>query len=170
MILALNPPHALFRISLNVMLPESQDRPSIPSELSGYRNIPPHVSLNLIPPELLWELFLLVIPVAVPKIPVAEYYNLLSGKNEIGITKHLGIHLVLVSHIAKHLVHSEINLGVRSPDSGHDPGALLGSKYIRHYFSLTCRESLFVTSIFTHVDCPFKMGLTEKFKDQRCKN
>ena len=151
------------------MLPKPEDRPSITSEPSGNRCIPSHVSLNLVPPELLWKTFLLIIPVAMPEITVAEYRNLFSGKSKVRIAKHLGIHLILVSHIPKHLVHPEINLGVCPSDSGHDPGTLFRSKYVRHCFSLICR-SLLVTSIFSHADNSLKMGLNEKFNDQRCKN
>ena len=152
------------------MLPKSKDRPPITSEFSRNFCIPSHVSLNLVPPEFFWKTFLLMVSVTMPEISITKYHNLLSGKNKVRITKHLGIHLILVSHIPKHLIHPEINLGVCSPDSGHDPRALFRSKYIRHYFSLTCREGLFVTSIFTHTNYLLKMGLNEKFKDQRCKN
>jgi len=132
------------------MLPKSQDRPSILSKLSGDGKIPSHVSLNLVPPESFWQTFLFMILVPMPKITVTEYDNPLSWKYEIRITEHFWIHFVFISRIAQHLVHLEINLGVCSPDSRHDPRTLFRSKYIRHYFSLTCREILFITNIFTN--------------------
>ena len=132
MTLTSNPSHAFFWILFNVMLPESQDGPALTSKLSGYHCISSHVSLNLIPPELLCKPLLLMILVAVPKIPVTEYHSLFSWKNKIRISEHLGIHLILVSGIAKHLVHPKINLGIGSPDPRHDPRTLFRGEYVGH--------------------------------------
>ena len=167
MTLTPNSSHAFFRIPFNVMLPESQDGPSLASELSGYDNIPSHVSLNLIPPELLCKPLLLMILVAVPKVTIAEYYNFFSGKNEIRISEHLGVHFILVSGTAKHLVHLEINLGVCSPDSGHNPGALFRSEYVGH--SLPSLTIFLNIRSFIHLSRPSVMDeLSERFNDQIC--
>ena len=113
--------HALLGVFLNVMLPQSEDRPSVPSELPAVPPVAPHVVLNLVAPELFCKPFLLVIPVPVPKVAVAEYRNPLSPVSKVRIAVHLRMHFKSVSSVRKHLLHLQFDLCVFALDSGHDP-------------------------------------------------
>ena len=124
--------HALLGVFLNVMLPQPEDRPPVPSELPAVPPVAPHVVLNLVAPELFCKPFLLVVPVPVPKVAVAEYCYPLSLVCKVGIPIHLRMHFKLVSCVCKHLLHPQFDLCVFALDSGHDPGPFFRGEYVCH--------------------------------------
>ncbi len=123
-------PNALFRILFNVMLPEPKYRPPFTPEFSCISLVTSHVALYLVAPEFFCRFLFIIIPEAMPEVTVAVDDDLLSFEDEVGVAKHLGIHLKLVLVICEKSLHLQINLGVGSSDSRHHPRSFFRSENV----------------------------------------
>ena len=112
---------AFLGVFFNVMLPQPEDRPPLPSELPAVSPVASHVVFNLVAPVFFCRPFLFVIPVAVPKVPVTENCYPLSPVCKVGIAVHPRMLFKLVSRFFENLFHLDFYLCVLAPDPRHYP-------------------------------------------------
>ena len=112
---------AFLGVFFNVMLPQPEDRPPLPSELTAVSPVASHVVFNLVAPVFFCRPFLFVIPVAVPKVPVTENCYPLSPVCKVGIAVHPRMLFKLVSRFFENLFHLDFYLCVLAPDPRHYP-------------------------------------------------
>jgi len=117
------------------MLPESEDRPSILSQFPCVSLVPLHVVFNFVSPEFFCRLFLCVIFVTVPEIPVTKYDDLFSPVYKVWISIHLWMFFKLESCLFQNIFHFDLYLCIFAPYSGHDPRTFLFCEYVRQMSS-----------------------------------
>ena len=85
-----NPVQANIGSFFNVMLPQSDYRIAVTSQLPRHALVPLHVPLDFVPPELLSWLPLSVILEAMPEVTVARTQGFSSPLESLGVHESLG--------------------------------------------------------------------------------
>lgn len=114
-----------------VVLPEPEHRPALPPQLPSDVPVPCHVALDLVLPVSCRRLLPFGVPVAVPKVAVAEHGDPPAPARKVGAARHSRVHHEPSPRPCKYPLHLAVDRGPLAPYARHEPGPRLGSERVR---------------------------------------